>query len=309
MSKIQRWVVDDVGQVAARWCACAAFGLAVVPEVCSANSMCSAFHRLRPGSRVDSPSTRSCHQWSRPLVERHLAAGAAKRRRSCSTVGASSIAPSAVCLQRDPAALAPGLVLGDQHAWPGAGQPLAQRLGREAAEHDHVRRADAGAGQHRDRQLRDHAHVDPDHVALADAELAQRAGEPAHLVLELGVGDRPVLLVHRLRHEVVGDLVAVAGLDVPVEAVGRDVQLAVGEPGAVRRVPHQRLGWAACPSRATRGRSQPEALQVAARPPRRPTRRAMIACAVNSGGRREGPPLLQQDVDRRRHRAHGGHGS
>ena len=43
----------------------AAFGLAVVPEVCSANSMCSA--SSRSGSQVSGwLSTSSCHQRSRP---------------------------------------------------------------------------------------------------------------------------------------------------------------------------------------------------------------------------------------------------
>ena len=39
-------------------------------------------------------------------------------------------------------------------------------LRREAAEHDRVHRADAGAGEHREDRLRDHRHVEDDAVAL-----------------------------------------------------------------------------------------------------------------------------------------------
>ncbi len=41
-----------------------------------------------------------------------------------------------------------------------------QRVGRESAEDDGVRRADAGAGQHGDGQLGRHAHVDGDAVTF-----------------------------------------------------------------------------------------------------------------------------------------------
>ena len=77
-----------------------------------------------------------------------------------------------------------------------------ERVGGEAAEDHRVRGADAGAGQHRDHGLGDHRHVDRDPVAGLDAELGQRVGGLADLVLELGVGDGA----------------GVAGLALPVEA-------------------------------------------------------------------------------------------
>ena len=90
-------------------------------------------------------------------------------------------------------------------------------------------------------RLRDHRHVDGDPVALLDAQLQQGVGGLGDLVLELGVGDGAG--VARLALEVDGDPVAVAGLDVPVDAVVRDVELAVREPLGERRVrPVQRLG-------------------------------------------------------------------
>ena len=42
---------------------------------------------------------------------------------------------------------------------------------REAAEHDRMDRADAGAGLHRNHGLRDQRHVDHDAIAALDAEL------------------------------------------------------------------------------------------------------------------------------------------
>ena len=123
----------------------------------------------------------------------------------------------------------------------GVAKPLGQRLRREAAEDDHVRRPDAGAREHRDRKLRDHAHVDADAVAFRDAELPQRVGKARDLVQHLRVREVGALAV-RLADPVVGDAVASPGLDVAVEAVPGDVQLAVGEPGAVGRVPLEPLG-------------------------------------------------------------------
>ena len=52
-------------------------------------------------------------------------------------------------------------------------------LGREAAEHHRMNRADARAGEHRDHRLRHHRHVEDDAVALGDAEVA--AASPASI--------------------------------------------------------------------------------------------------------------------------------
>ena len=67
---------------------------------------------------------------------------------------------------------------------------VAQRFGGEAAEDDVVRDADPRAGQHRDRQLRNHAHVDRDAIAFLDAERLQHIGEPADFVMQLLIGQR-----------------------------------------------------------------------------------------------------------------------
>ena len=70
--------------------------------------------------------------------------------------------------------------------------------------------------------------VDPDDVALADAAVLQGVGEALDVAVELRVGD--VALLALLPAPVIGDPVAVAGLDVAVQAVVGDVELAVGEP-------------------------------------------------------------------------------
>ena len=147
-------------------------------------------------------------------------------------------------LRRAPSTVISDLRLGELDA-------LLDRLGAEAAEDDVVDRADARAGQHRHRDLGDHRQVDRDDVALGDAEVLQRVGELLDVAVQVGVGD--VELLALLTAPVVGDTVAVAGLDVTVDAVVGDVELAADEPLRERRVrpvqdlvplrvPVQRLG-------------------------------------------------------------------
>ena len=78
-------------------------------------------------------------------------------------------------------------------------------------------RADPRAREHRDDDLGNHRQVDPDDVALADAQLLERVREPLHLAVQLGVCDRALLAL--LAGPVERDPVTVAGLDVPVQAV------------------------------------------------------------------------------------------
>ncbi len=138
-------------------------------------------------------------------------------------------------LERRRGAAPVAAVRGDDHLRLAVGHPVGERVGGEAAEDDGVRRADPGAGQHRDHGLGDHRQVDRDPVTLGDAELGERVGGLADLVLEVGV--RQVAgVVLGLADPVQGDLVAVAVLDVPVDAVVRRVDGAAGEPLGERRV-------------------------------------------------------------------------
>ncbi len=62
-------------------------------------------------------------------------------------------------------------------------------VGGESAEDDGVNRADARAGKQRDGQLRRHAHINGDAIALLDAECLEGIGELLHFDMELGVGE------------------------------------------------------------------------------------------------------------------------
>ena len=110
-------------------------------------------------------------------------------------------------------------------------------VGGETAKDHAVGYPDTGAGQHGHRQLGDHRHVDGDPVAALQAQASQDVGEPADLVQQIGVGDLPG--VARLPLPEVGDAVAQASLHVPVQAVGRYVQLPSDEPLGEREVPIQ----------------------------------------------------------------------
>ena len=131
-------------------------------------------------------------------------------------------------LQRDGAAAAVPAVGGDDRVRVTVENPGAERVCGEPAEDHHVRRPEAGTGEHRDHGFRDHRHVDGHPVALAHAQLGERVGGPAYLVFQFGVGDHP--LVARLAFPVVRDPVAEPGGHMPVHAVDGRVELAAGEP-------------------------------------------------------------------------------
>ena len=62
-------------------------------------------------------------------------------------------------------------------------------LGRKAAEHHRMHRADARAGEHRDHGLRHHRHIEDDAIALGDAKILHDGGERLHLIQQLGIGE------------------------------------------------------------------------------------------------------------------------
>ena len=86
-------------------------------------------------------------------------------------------------LHRRGLAFAPGAVDGDQHLRVRDLHSLLDRLGRESAEHDVVGGADPRASEHRDDDLGNHRQVNPDDVALADAQRLERVREPLHLAV------------------------------------------------------------------------------------------------------------------------------
>ena len=131
-------------------------------------------------------------------------------------------------LQRDGVPAPVSAVAGDDRVRVTVENPGAERVRGEPAEDHHVRRPQAGTRKHRDDGLRDHRHVDGHAVAVAHAQLGERVGGAAHLVLQFGVGDHP--LVARLAFPVVRDPVAEPGGHMPVHAVDGGVELAAGEP-------------------------------------------------------------------------------
>ena len=118
-----------------------------------------------------------------------LAAGAAAHHDDVPDGGAARDRLVGESLERHHAAAAVAAVGGDEHACLGVVDPVAQRLGGEAAEHHRVHRADAGAGEHRDRRLGNHRQVDRDPIAPLHAERLQRIGGAADLLGQLPVGE------------------------------------------------------------------------------------------------------------------------
>ena len=193
------------------------------------------------------------------LAHRHLVARAPDDERGphAGRIGHRLVGDA---LQRHRLAAPPRLVLGDEHLAAHVVHPVGERVGGEAAEDDRVRRAEARAGEHRDRELGHHPHVDRDRGALADAELLQRVRHPHHVALELRVGDRP-RLTRGLALPVVGDPVAEAGLDMAVDAVVGDVQLAAEVPLRVRQLPPVQLAERLEPGHALAPVALPERLE------------------------------------------------
>ncbi len=109
---------------------------------------------------------------------------------------------------------------------------LGEFVGREAAEHHRMHRAEPGAGEHPDHRLGHHRHVDHHPVALADAEVGEHGGERGDLVAQRAVGDRPLgagdgrIVDDR-------DLVAALGFRVPVDGIVAGVEPAIREPAPV----------------------------------------------------------------------------
>ena len=175
-------------------------------------------------------------------------------------VGHSATARSAVSLSGTMLPAAEGAVAGDQHLRLGVLDAVAERVGGEAPEDHGVGGADARAREERHRQLRHHAEVDVDPVALLDAEGLQRVGELGDVVQELGVGDGAG--VAGLALPVVGDLVAPPGVDVPVEAVVGRVQASADEPLRERQVPLEDGVPGLEPVEELAGLLRPEPLEV-----------------------------------------------
>ena len=218
-------------------------------------------------------------------------------------------------LERDDLAAAVRAVAGDQEAAVAVDDAVGDGRGREAAEDHRMNSADAGAGEHRDRQLRHHAHVDGHDVALLHAEAPQRVGAAGGLREQVGVapglddglaaGIKSLFLPHDR------GLVAEAGVDLAVEAVHAQVGLGAAEPHRVGGVPAEHAVPLLVPEQVG-GDLGPEAVGV--------VERALVQRLVllhgrdvsvgrEVGRRREGAVLLEHRLGVRGRRGGCGHGA
>ncbi len=97
-----------------------------------------------------------------------------------------------------------------------------------------MNRPDARAGLHGDHAFDRHRQVDQHAVTLLDAARFQAIGKTGNTTEQILVGDPRHLTIIRLENQ--RQLVAQAGGDMAVQAVVRDIQLAIGEPLVKRRV-------------------------------------------------------------------------
>ena len=159
-------------------------------------------------------------------------------------------------LQFKEAPLPVATVGGDQHLRLSVVDAIGKRRGWETGEDHAVCRAKARAGEHRNRHLGDHRHVDRHAIALANAERLQRVRRLLHLAVQVVVGE--CAAIPRLADPVNGDLLAEPRCHVAVNAVLRNVQRAVGEPLGKRQVPLQRLREGGAPGEALTRLLRPE---------------------------------------------------
>ena len=94
-----------------------------------------------------------------------------------------------VGLERNLAPAAEAFIGGNDHGRLAVLDATGKRVGREAAEHHRMDGADAGAGEHGNRRLGNHRHVDGDAVAFLDAAGLQYIGKAADFGVQLLVGE------------------------------------------------------------------------------------------------------------------------
>ena len=120
-------------------------------------------------------------------------------------------------LQLKEVPLAIATVGGDQHFCGRVIDAISKCVCWEAAEDDAVRCAEPSAGEHGDRHLRDHRHVDGDAVTLGDAERLECVGGLLNLAEEVVVGNGST--VARLADPVEGHLLTATGGNVAIDTV------------------------------------------------------------------------------------------
>ena len=184
----------------------------------------------------------SCHQTSRPTVISRPCLGGGHTHQplhheDVRDRGTALHRLVGKPLERDDLAPAIAAVRGDQEPALGVVDPVAERLGGKAAEHHAVHRSDPGAGQHGDGSLRDHRQIDGHPIAALDAEGLEGVGGVSDLASQVPVRHHPPVAGLTLPDQ--GGLVATGAAEMPVEAVGGDVELPAHEPLGVGAVPFE----------------------------------------------------------------------
>ena len=136
--------------------------------------------------------------------------------------------------------LAEAAIGGDHRLDLAIDQPVAQGIGREAAEHHRVGRTDAGAGEHGDGRFRHHRHVESHQIPLTDAQGLERIGGFAHFGVQLAVAEAAAIA--RLPLPDQGRLVGAGAIQVAIEAVEAEVGGAPLKPlgkGRVAPIEHR----------------------------------------------------------------------
>lgn len=133
-----------------------------------------------------------------------------------------------VGLERGTTAATHAFVGGDHHLGLAIDDAAGQRFRGEATEHHRVDRTNTGTGQHGHHGLGDHRHVDGDHVTTVHVLATQGVGELADLLVQFTVSD--VAVFGRVVAFPDDGQLITALFEVAVQAVGGNVQSAVGEP-------------------------------------------------------------------------------
>ena len=138
-------------------------------------------------------------------------------------------------LERDVFALAIHDVRREQRSRTGESHAFAERSRSEASEYHEDHGPDADGAEHEDDRLRTRRHVDRDPVALVDPKSAQRGRDALRLLEQLRVREGLALAALVLGDE--RDALAVAGPDVMVDAVVREVRAPSEVPAERRLLP------------------------------------------------------------------------
>ncbi|PAV68548.1 hypothetical protein WR25_05550 [Diploscapter pachys] len=131
-------------------------------------------------------------------------------------------------LQRNATAAAAAFVGGNDQFRSAIADPVGERVGGKAAEHDRMDRADPRTGEHRRRRIGHHRQVERHAVTASDAKRRQHIRHPADAIVQGAIGDARAFAGF-VAFPQDRDLIA-PRRQMPVEAIGRYVDLAAVEP-------------------------------------------------------------------------------